>query len=355
MNQFTSVVSILFALTLLTTPVLAQHEAHHSSQAGSNQSRAVARMPVPHNPVYVMTGPSDAVATIDFDRRKLVGSIPAGRNPHSGVLTPDGNHIYAASMSTQQMTVIDTKRREVVAEIDLGAISHHATIRPDGRYVYAAAGQVKVIDTEINEVIASIETRESPFYPVLSPDGRRLYVLSSGTTISVIDTDTHRLIETIEVGSRAMMGHLAVAPDGKTLYATSDAEGKLSIIDVSSGRRRNTVPVGQQPHGVVTDAVGGRVYVSTRTGRLFVVDTQTEKIIDTRSLDGEPEHLSRTADGAFLLVGLKNRHPNGKAAPGGSAKMTDAIAILDARSLKTVEEIPVWTQVHEILMAKPTE
>lgn len=414
MRRFTAILSILLTFAFLTTvSAMAQHGRHHAGQehadtmalpdsmsgvmqnemkhgllgpdvmdpgmsSGDVQSsnawgtpesaasaarlsghtqfdRRKANREVGRNNVFVMMGPSNTISVIDLDNGEVAGLLPAKGNPHGGALTPDGNRIYAASMNTERMTVVDPNSEEVITRIDLGAMSHHIGIRQDGSYVYAAAGQVKVIDTSINEVTASIETTDPPFHPVLSPDGRTLYVLNRGTTVSVIDTESNTVTHTIEMGSRSIMGHLAFAPDGETLYATNDADGTLSIIDVSKGQLRTGVPVGRRPHGVAVSTDGGRVYVSDRGGRLAVVDSQTHEVIATRDLGGSPEHLSMTTDGDYLIVGLKNRFPGDEGTSQGSSDKTDAIAVIDSRSLNVIEEIPVWAQVHDILVPQSGE
>lgn len=304
-----------------------------------------------HNTVYAMMGPSNEVAVIDMNDKKILGSIPVGGNPHGGALTPDGKYIYASSMGSEWVSVVDTRAKEVIKKINVGAASHHATVRPDGRYVYVAAGQLVVIDTATYEIVGRIETPESPFYPVFAPDGRRLYVLNMGSTISVIDTKIQKLINTIDMGAKSMMGHLAVAHDGKTIYATNDMADRLSILDVETGKLRAKVPVGKQPHGVAVSEDDKYVFVSNRgEPNISVLNAETAEVVENLELGGYPEHLSMTADGNHLLAGLKNRFQKKDSGQSNSRNMTAAITIIDPSSLEIVKEISAWPQVHDILV-----
>lgn len=305
---------------------------------------------------YAMMGPSNEIAVLNMDTRKIVGSISVDGNPHGGALTPDGNYIYTSSMGSKWISVVDTRTREVISRIDAGSISHHATVRPDGRYVYVAAAQLVVIDTATNKIVTRIVTPEAPFYPAFSPDGRRLYVLSMGSTISVIDTETNKHTDTFEMESKTMMGHLAVSPDGKTLYATNDMAGTLSILDARNGELRASVSVGKQPHGVAVSADGKRVFVSNRGETIIsVVDSETAKVMQKITLGGYPEHLTMAYNGDYLFAGLRDRFQSKESNRKSSRDMTAAVAIIDPYTLEVVGEIPAWPQVHAILVSKTVE
>jgi len=303
---------------------------------------------------YAMMGPSNSIAVIDLNRKIIADSIALTGNPHGGALTPDGRYIYASSMGSNWVSVVDTRARKVVKKIDVGSISHHAIVRADGRYVYVAAENIVVIDTHTNEIVRRITTPQPSFYPVLSPDGNTLYDLSMGNIISVIDTKTNTLVKTIDVGTKAMMGHLIVSPDGETLYATSDMAGLLSIIDAASGRRKATVKIGKRPHGVAVSADGKSVFVAPRgETKLYIVDSKSAKISGARDLKGYPEHLTMTNDGNYLLIGLKKRFTKENLPLNISGNRTAAVTLFNPHSLKIVDEMAVWPQVHQILTTVP--
>ena len=300
---------------------------------------------------YAMMGPSNTIAVIDLDSREIKDSVSVTGNPHGGALTPDGKYIYASSMGSKWVSVVDTRAKEVIKKINVGTASHHATVRPDGRYVYVAADKLIVIDTATNEIVAQIDTPEAAIYPAFAPDGSRLYVLSMGSTISVIDPETNELMDTFDMGTKSMMGHLAAAHDGKTIYATNDTADRLSILDAETGKLRAKVPVGKQPHGVAVSEDDKYVFVSNRgEPNISVINAETAEVVETLELGGYPEHLSMTADGNYLLAGLKERFQKKDSGQSNSRNMTAAITIIDPSSLEIVKEIPAWPQVHDILV-----
>ena len=77
-------------------------------------------------------------------------------------------------------------------------------------------GTVSVIDTLTNAVVDTITVGESPWGIAITPDGKRAYVANQSGTISVIDTSTNTVIDTI-IDTDGPFG-VAITPDGTRAY-----------------------------------------------------------------------------------------------------------------------------------------
>ena len=66
--------------------------------------------------------------------------------------------------------------------------------------------------------------------------------------MSVIDTSTHTVAHTVEVGSAARA--VAITPIGNDAYVADFGSDKVSVIDTSTYRVVKTVRVGREPDGV---------------------------------------------------------------------------------------------------------
>lgn len=64
---------------------------------------------------------------------------------------------------------------------------------------------------------------------------------------------------------------LAIAPDGRRLYATAQDAGTLLVIDPGARRVVSEIPAGRRPHAVVLDRSGTTAYVSDQEGDAIVV------------------------------------------------------------------------------------
>jgi YVTN family beta-propeller protein len=287
---------------------------------------------------YAFMDGSNSIAVIDLAGKAILARFSVAGNPHGGTITPDGRFIYTASMGSEKIYVVDARSGTTLKSIELGSISHHSAVSRDGRYVYVAADRVVVIDTASNEVVERIATEEPPFYLEFTPDGRRLFALGVGSSIAVIDPSENRVIDTIRMPARSVMGHSAFRPDGKELYVTNDADDMVSVIDVESNKPVASIPVGRGPHGVASTANGRFVVVANRGGTMLsVIDTESKAVVATPEVGRRPEHLSSAPGGDVLLLSVNT----------GSNR----ILMIDPASFETLAEIDVWPAPHTLVFS----
>ena len=94
-------------------------------------------------------------------------------------------------------------------------------------------------------LVGSVNPNVEP-YPkgiAVNPAGTRVYVANSGSnSISVIDTTSNTVINTVDVGEEP--GHLAVNLAGTRVYVTNSASNSICVIDTSSNTVIDTINVG---------------------------------------------------------------------------------------------------------------
>lgn len=133
---------------------------------------------------------------------------------------PSGNFLYVlySNLDTQDrlMSVINTTTGQIVKNVDLeDRPVQYLAVHPKGTWVYGShpslhsssftAGEVVVIDTTNYEIKTSVEVGIQPNGLSVNPSGTRLYVvnevLNQDTgSVSVIDTSTNTVIETVQMG-----------------------------------------------------------------------------------------------------------------------------------------------------------
>jgi YVTN family beta-propeller protein len=160
-----------------------------------------------------------------------------------------------------------------------GTISTHAQTRS---YVAHPTGTITVLDTETNAIVDTITVCTdftcSPLIPVATPDGARLYVTNvSHDTVSVINTLTNSVVDTITVGQSPW--GIAITPDGKRAYVANGGSNTISAIDTGTNTVIATITDTGGPFGVAIMPDGTRAYVSNADGTVSVVDISTNTII----------------------------------------------------------------------------
>ncbi len=220
-------------------------------------------------------------------------------------LSADGNTAYVALSRSNSLAVVDLREGKVVAQIPVGVAPFAVKVSADGRRAYvsnwggrhpksgektattsgtpavvdsrgvAASGTVSVIDLQAKTVIAEIEVGLQPSGLALDEVHGRLYVANANSdTVSVIDTSTLRVVETISVRPDAslpfgsMPNALALTPDGNTLFVANGGNNAVAVVRMDRRRNRSRVegfiPAGWYPGAVVTD--GKRLFVANIKG-----------------------------------------------------------------------------------------
>jgi YVTN family beta-propeller protein len=178
----------------------------------------------------------------------------------------------------------------IVVEIAVsnGPISGIAT-SPDGtRLLVTNYGRdsVSVIDTDSCRVVETVADLDEPFAIAMgSKDAERAYVSTVSTAydaIGVIDVSTNAVVATHPLA--LSVSDLAVSPGGRYVYASrNDARSAdVAVLDITTGRVE-AMGVATAP-GTTTECVrvspdGGRLYVGTNGpagGRLVAIGTHPQ-------------------------------------------------------------------------------
>jgi YVTN family beta-propeller protein len=178
----------------------------------------------------------------------------------------------------------------VVDTIDVGQGAAFIAVTPDNARVYvinSGDSTVSVIDTVTDTIIDTIAIGAGPGVAgpgalVFSPDGTTAY-LSYGArfqvnrtpigVVLVIDTATNAITRTFNVGA---FGWMVVSPDGSQLYVTNSDDNTMSIVDTSTNAVTATVAVDDLPSGLAVNPQGTNVYVANLNGgSVSVISVQT--------------------------------------------------------------------------------
>jgi YVTN family beta-propeller protein len=240
---------------------------------------------------YVAVGVANEVARVDLVARKVTGRLTVGREPRGLALSPDGSRLLVGNARSQSMSVIDTKAWEVERTIPVeGDNLRQVAVGPDGVTGYVANMKNKGFATTSNNIdlgwvlgqrLTRVKLDGSEAYATLSldPQGRAasdahgLAVSPDGSLLAVSLGGTHEVMlfrtdlkpipwrvnnsrdlipaellrkdgrfRRVTTGGRPT--ELAIAPDGKSLYAANYLGDAVNVIDVESAAVVRTIALG---------------------------------------------------------------------------------------------------------------
>jgi YVTN family beta-propeller protein len=203
--------------------------------------------------LYVCGNLSNTLVEIDLASGRVRRSFEVGVAPYDVVLA--GDTAYVSNWGG---------RRPRPGELT-GPAGRGTVVKVDPVKHVASEGSVTVIDLAAGRVRAEILTGLHASAIALSPDGRHVVCANAASdTLSVIDTRTHAVVETIWAKPSpadlfgAQPNALAFDSSGRTLYVANGTQNAVAVIAFDpadrESRLRGLVPVGWFPGALAYDA-----------------------------------------------------------------------------------------------------
>jgi YVTN family beta-propeller protein len=274
----------------------------------------------PRPALLVLSKAEATLAVVDPATLQVVARVPTGEGPHEVAVSADRKLAFVSNYGGSQpgstLSVIEIATAKELRRVDLGALRRpHGIVVVDGSVYFTAEVNRAIAryDPVANRVDRTVETGQVGTHMlVVTPDRKRLYTANIGSnTVSAIDLTTAQdppTVTQIAVG-KAPEG-IAISPDGREVWVGHNEDGGVSIIDTATNRVKETIQVGGMPIRLQFTPDGKRVLVSNpRGGELVVLDAATRKAIKRLPVGQTPVGIVVTPDGkrAFVATTAANR------------------------------------------------
>jgi len=126
---------------------------------------------------------------------------------------------------------------------------------------------------------------------------------SGGDNISLIDPATNKVVG--EIKGIPLNHGAAAAPDGKTLYFSSEAEQTLDVVESKTLTITKKIKLSGRPNNIYISKDGRKVYVAivSDPGAVDVIDTMTLQKIKSIPTKGGEHNVYVTPDGKYMIAG----------------------------------------------------
>jgi YVTN family beta-propeller protein len=184
---------------------------------------------------------------------KVEAIIPIGQEPEGVATTPDGKQFYVTCEASGEIFIIDSTTFKVVTHFKINGRPRSVDFLRDAAIGFVpseSAGELNIIDTAGMKVIKTLQLPPGsrPMRVRVSADGKKLYISEGRAgTISVMDTHTYALTNTIKVGARPW--GTAISPDGKYLFSANGPSNDVSVVDLSTEKEISKDQGRVQPMG----------------------------------------------------------------------------------------------------------
>jgi YVTN family beta-propeller protein len=178
------------------------------------------------------------------------------------------------------------------------------------------------------------ETKPAPV--VVEQPRTRIYVANeSSNSVTIVDGTSYSVLSQVEARNHSTHD-LAVTRDGKLLFATNLASGRLSVIDTDSMDTIASIATGTRAHVVTLTNDNRHAWVcNIGEDNISIVDTKTFRILGTIPVGKGPTGLAFSRDGQWAYV---------------SNQGDKTVEVIETASYRIVKTIPVGTNPHFLVL-----
>ncbi|MCB1513731.1 MAG: YncE family protein [Hyphomicrobiaceae bacterium] len=255
--------------------------------------------------VYVTAPEAKELVVIDRATADVRARVRAGEGPLGIAVNPVTGDVLVADWYEHKLLVLDATTLAVKGAVKTGQSPSGIAVTPDGGRILTTdrdSNQVSIIDAKSLAVVATVPVGERPFGIAIDADGQRAYTANvKSNDVSVIDIATARTVATYKVGRRPY----AVALARGRAFVTDQYSATVTVIDLTSGEKLTSIPVGEHPEGIWSTASGSHVFIACwMENTLERVDTGTLKVTGKVEVGDGPR-----AFGDFLVEEAPSRAP----------------------------------------------
>lgn len=207
-------------------------------------------------------------------RPKIDKLANVGRQPYDGLITPDGRYYVAGLFGEDGLALVDLWHPERGVRRILDGYGRGEERLPvykmphlrgwaiagDTAYLPAVGRhEVLVVDTRDWREVGRVAVAGQPVFAIARPDGRQVWVnfaLPDNGKVQVIDTETRRVVRTLEPGQAIL--HLEFTPRGDAVWISARDDDRVLVYDTASFARLASLPV-DAPSGIFFTSRAARI------------------------------------------------------------------------------------------------
>jgi YVTN family beta-propeller protein len=283
---------------------------------GGASREAWGQVKTPKPALVVLSKDESALAIVDPRTLKVVAKVPTGAIPHEVAVSADGKIAVVTNYGPHQdgttLSVIDLAAQKEIHRVELKELTGpHGVQFFDGKAWFTAEGGKKIAryDPITNKVDWVHEIGENRTHMlVMSQEGHTIYtsnVNSDSVTAVVASADkTNWINVTIPVG-KGPEG-IDIEPDGLEVWAANSGDGTVSIIDSTTKKVKETLEVGTRHSNRLKFTLDGKLALISDigSGELVVVDVSLRKVVKRLKMGSSAEGILVRPDGARAYVAV---------------------------------------------------
>jgi DNA-binding beta-propeller fold protein YncE len=266
------------------------------------------------------TSHATKIVVADTESGKIVGEIPDTNGVHGFAIASDLGRGFTSNGRANSSTIVDLKTLKPLGTVMTGANPDSIRYLPSRKEVWTfnhTGKSVTAFDARTGKVIATIDVGGELEEAVEDAPANRMFVnVEDKGAIGVMDTVKHTLVATWPIAE--CEGPTGLAFDAKNHLLLSACDGKMAVIDSTSGKTVTSFPTGDGVDGNGFDPATGLAFASSGTGVLTIAhEDAPNKFTVVQTLktqaSGRTMWLDAVTHNVYVPVAMRTTGPNGRA------------------------------------------
>lgn len=321
-------ISAVIVLALLGFVTLTHAQTSASSDPKSEPKLAV-----------ILNSGEATVSLIDMPSRKVIKTVPVGKEPHHLMMTPDQKTLLIANAAGNDVVLMNPTTGELTGRIPDIIDPYQIGYSPNNKWFVANGNRLDRVDVyhahgSDLRLAKSIKLGKTPSHVVFTADSKIAFItLQDSNELAAIDLDSQTVIWKMTTGK--VPAGVWMTPGDQYLLVGITGEDNVQVIDWKNRKEVKRIFTGKGAHNFRPLGDKKHVFVSNRiASTISMINMQTlEKTGDITGLPAGPDDMEITPDGKTMWVTLR---------------FSKKVGVIDIPSMKLMTVIPVGRSPHGV-------
>lgn len=287
----------------------------------------------------VLNSGEATVSLIDMPTRKVIKTVPVGKEPHHLMMTPDQKTLLIANAVGNDVTLMNPLSGELTGRIPDIIDPYQIGYSPNNKWFVANGNRLDRVDVYHAQgadlkLAKSIKLGKTPSHIAFTADSKIAFItLQDSNELAAIDLDSQTVIWKITTGK--VPAGVWMTPGDQYLLVGITGEDYVQVVDWKNRKEIKRILTGKGAHNFRPLGDKKHVFVTNRmASSISLINMQTlEKVGDITGLPAGPDDMEITPDGKTLWVTLR---------------FSKKVGVIDIPSMKLVSVIPVGRSPHGV-------
>jgi len=228
---------------------------------------------------HLYTSHGTAVNVIDLQTEKVIGTISGMKGVHGIAISNELGRGFISDGKANAVVAFDINTLQIIKTIPVTGKGPDGIIYdPSSKKIYAFEGDSNsavVIDPQELSQTTTIDLGGGPEFAVADGDGLIYNNLEDKSSLNVIDTKSFKVIHNYPLNPCGGPTGIALDKANNRLFTVCRQNKGMSVIDATSGKIIQTLPIGAGVDAVIYDAVNKLIIASNGDGTATIFKQNT--------------------------------------------------------------------------------